>query len=134
MTPVLMQGRQGCVSTFSFKIRHRAWIDLSPVSAFATKSLENVMQGEKQQRKEKVFQDEVHVSAHRLMNSGVLSGSRQNPPTKRFQDLWQALLKLDRQHEVKWRWVKGHVGHPQNDRADELAVAARIQLQDSAAA
>ena len=67
-------------------------------------------------------------------NSGVLSGGRQNPPTKRFQDLWQALLKLDRQHEVKWRWVKGHVGHPQNDRADELAVAARIQLQDSAAA
>lgn len=50
------------------------------------------------------------------------------------QDLWQALLKLDRQHEVKWRWVKGHAGHPQNDRADELAVAARIQLQDSAAA
>ena len=57
MTPVLMQGRQGCVSTFSFKIRHRAWIDPSPVSAFATKSLENVMQGE-----EKGFQDEVHVS------------------------------------------------------------------------
>ena len=41
------EGRQGCVSTFSFKIRHRTWIDPSPVSAFATKSLENVMQGEK---------------------------------------------------------------------------------------
>ena len=89
---------------------------------------------------EKGFQDEVHVSlltggqSGQLMNSGVLSGGRQDPPAKRFQDLWQALLKLDRQHEVKWRWVKGHAGHPQNDRADELAVAARIQLQDSAAA
>jgi ribonuclease HI len=50
------------------------------------------------------------------------------------QDLWQALLKLDRQHEVNWRWVKGHAGHPENDRADELAVAARMQLQNSAAA
>jgi len=44
------------------------------------------------------------------------------------QDLWQVLLKLDRQHEVKWLWVKGHAGHPENDRADELAVAARKSL------
>lgn len=50
------------------------------------------------------------------------------------QDLWKALLKLDCHHEVKWRWVKGHAGHPENDRADELAVAARMQLQDSATA
>ncbi|HIL88637.1 MAG TPA: ribonuclease HI [Deltaproteobacteria bacterium] len=50
------------------------------------------------------------------------------------QDLWKALLTLDRRHEVKWRWVKGHAGHPENDRADELAVAARMQLQDSTTA
>ena len=50
------------------------------------------------------------------------------------QDLWKALLKLDCHHEVNWRWVKGHAGHPENDRADELAVAARMQLQDSATA
>ena len=49
------------------------------------------------------------------------------------QDLWQALLKLEGQHEGNWRWVKGHAGHPENDRADELAVAARMELQDSAA-
>ena len=85
-----MHKRQGRVSTFSFKIRYRAWTDPSPVSAFATKSLENVMQGEKQQREEKGFQDEVHVSlltggqSGQLMNSGVLSGGRQNPPAKRF--------------------------------------------------
>ena len=62
---VYMHKRQGCVSTFSFKIRYRAWIGPSPVTAFATKSLENVMQGEKQQREEKGFQEEVDVSAHR---------------------------------------------------------------------
>ena len=41
---------------FHSKFRYRAWTDPSPVSAFATKSLENVMQGE-----EKGFQEEVHV-------------------------------------------------------------------------
>jgi len=46
----------------------------------------------------------------------------------------KALLTLARRHEVKWRWVKGHAGHPENDRADELAVAARMQLQDSTTA
>ncbi len=37
------------------------------------------------------------------------------------QDLWQALDKLVAQHEVSWHWVKGHAGHPENERADELA-------------
>lgn len=36
-------------------------------------------------------------------------------------DLWQALdAEVDR-HEVRWEWVKGHAGHPENERADELA-------------
>ncbi len=36
-------------------------------------------------------------------------------------DLWQRLeLALER-HEVEWHWVKGHAGHPENERADELA-------------
>ena len=60
-----MHKRQGCVSTFSFKIRHRTRIDPGAVSAFATKTLENVMQSEKQQREEKEFQEEVHGYAHR---------------------------------------------------------------------
>ena len=36
-------------------------------------------------------------------------------------DLWQALDQLAAQHDVDWRWVKGHAGHPENERADELA-------------
>jgi ribonuclease HI len=36
-------------------------------------------------------------------------------------DLWQQLDALAAQHEVDWRWVKGHAGHPENERADELA-------------
>lgn len=36
-------------------------------------------------------------------------------------DLWQALVVALEPHEVKWEWIKGHSGHPENDRADELA-------------
>jgi len=36
-------------------------------------------------------------------------------------DLWQILDGLAKQHELKWIWVKGHAGHPGNERADALA-------------
>jgi ribonuclease HI len=37
------------------------------------------------------------------------------------QDLWTALAALDERHEVEWHWVRGHAGHPENERADALA-------------
>ncbi len=37
------------------------------------------------------------------------------------QDLWQALDVAAARHEVDWHWVKGHSGHPENERADDLA-------------
>jgi ribonuclease HI len=39
-------------------------------------------------------------------------------------DLWQRLDAITSQHDVKFHWVKGHSGHPDNDRADALATAA----------
>ena len=36
-------------------------------------------------------------------------------------DLWQALDEGIKQHEVNWHWVKGHSGHPENERCDDLA-------------
>jgi ribonuclease HI len=36
-------------------------------------------------------------------------------------ELWQALDEAIKRHEISWHWVKGHVGHPENERADELA-------------
>lgn len=38
-------------------------------------------------------------------------------------DLWEDLLELLKIHTVEFKWVKGHAGHPQNERCDELAVA-----------
>jgi len=37
------------------------------------------------------------------------------------QDLWMRLDELARAHHVDWHWVKGHAGHPENERADALA-------------
>jgi len=36
-------------------------------------------------------------------------------------DLWKALDEVARVHQVEWHWVKGHAGHPENERADALA-------------
>lgn len=37
------------------------------------------------------------------------------------EDLWRRLDAAVAQHDVTWEWVKGHAGHPENERADELA-------------
>lgn len=39
-------------------------------------------------------------------------------------DLWIRFLNIYRQHRVKFQWIKGHAGHPENERCDALAVAA----------
>ncbi|HQU67788.1 MAG TPA: ribonuclease HI [Albidovulum sp.] len=38
-------------------------------------------------------------------------------------DLWQRLDEAQARHRVRWEWIKGHAGHPENERADELARA-----------
>ena len=38
-------------------------------------------------------------------------------------DLWQRLDAAQARHKVTWAWIKGHAGHPENERADELARA-----------
>jgi len=37
------------------------------------------------------------------------------------KDLWEELLKVSEPHQIEWRWVKGHSGHPENERCDMLA-------------
>lgn len=41
-------------------------------------------------------------------------------------ELWQALVEATARHRITWEWVKGHAGHPDNERADRLASDAAI--------
>lgn len=48
---------------------------------------------------------------------------------KKNKDLWLRFLKVYKQHTVSFIWVKGHNGHPENERCDELAVIASKQKE-----
>ena len=55
---------------------------------------------------------------HSWKKRGWKTADRQ--PVKNV-DLWLELDRLAAQHEIEWNWVKGHAGHAENERADELA-------------
>lgn len=44
-------------------------------------------------------------------------------------DLWQQLLESRKRHRIDWIWVKGHDGHPENERADRLASDAALSVK-----
>jgi len=46
----------------------------------------------------------------------------------RNADLWHELIAAASRHQIDWRWVKGHAGHPENERADQLASAAALAV------
>lgn len=50
-----------------------------------------------------------------------------NEPVKNA-DLWMQLDELAKSHDIAWHWVKGHSGHPENERADALANLAIFEL------
>ncbi|MBT8410878.1 MAG: ribonuclease HI [Octadecabacter sp.] len=45
------------------------------------------------------------------------------------EDLWRRLDAATQRHTVRWEWVKGHAGHPENERADELARAGMARYK-----
>jgi len=48
------------------------------------------------------------------------------------RDLWERLLALSRTHRIQWVWIRGHNGHPENERCDELARQAIVSMQKTA--
>jgi len=59
------------------------------------------------------------------VTKGWLAGwVKKNFKGKKNPDLWKRYLIAAKDHDVKFHWVKGHAGHPQNERCDELAVDA----------
>ncbi|HHJ38110.1 MAG: ribonuclease HI [Methylothermaceae bacteria B42] len=53
-----------------------------------------------------------------------------NKPVKNI-DLWQRLNQALSKHQVEWEWVRGHSGHPENERADQLANKAIDEMLQS---
>lgn len=52
-----------------------------------------------------------------------------NKPVKNVE-LWKRLLEATKPHNITWHWVKGHNGHPENERCDELATTAADQPKE----
>ncbi len=57
----------------------------------------------------------------------VFNWVRTNFKDKKNKDLWLRFLEVYKQHQIRFTWVKGHNGHPENERCDELAVQASKQ-------
>ena len=45
------------------------------------------------------------------------------------RDLWERLIAAAEPHEITWNWVKGHAGHPENERCDKLATKAADSMK-----
>ncbi len=75
----------------------------------------------------KLYTDSVYVRdgitkwVHAWLRNGWRTSDRK--PVKNA-DLWQELIDATAPHRVEWHWVKGHNGHPENERADRLACDA----------
>ena len=54
----------------------------------------------------------------------VFSWEQKNFAKKANPDLWIRFLAAYRRHQVRFQWIRGHNGHPENERCDRLAVAA----------
>jgi ribonuclease HI len=56
--------------------------------------------------------------------SWIRNGRLEEPDALANQDLWTQLVALAQKHEITWQWVRGHAGHPFNERCDRLAKRA----------
>ncbi len=70
-----------------------------------------------------VFSDSKYV-VDAVNQNWVFGWKKNNFRGKKNADLWDRFLRVYPQHHVKFVWIKGHAGHPENERCDELAVAA----------
>jgi ribonuclease HI len=73
--------------------------------------------------KVKVWSDSKYV-VESVEKGWVFGWEKKGYAKKKNPDLWKRFLVVYRQHSVKLQWIKGHAGHPENERCDELAVRA----------
>lgn len=70
-----------------------------------------------------VFTDSKYV-ADAVEKGWVFNWERKGFKDRKNVDLWMEFLKEYRKHKVRFKWIKGHNEHPQNERCDQLAVEA----------
>lgn len=77
-------------------------------------------------RRVRVFSDSQYLvrGMSEWLQGWIRTGRLETPDALKNQDLWQQLAALSANHEVDWEWVRGHDGHPFNERCDKLAKRA----------
>jgi ribonuclease HI len=73
-----------------------------------------------------VFSDSKYI-IDSVEKKWVFNWVRTGFKAKKNKDLWLRFLTVYKLHQIKFTWVKGHNGHPENERCDELAVQASQQ-------
>ena len=71
-----------------------------------------------------VYTDSAYV-VNAVNNRWLFQWESKQFAKKKNPDLWKRFLIIYRKHAVKFIWIRGHAGHPENERCDRLAVAAR---------
>ena len=73
-----------------------------------------------------VFSDSQYLvqGISKWIHGWARNGRLEDPDALANQDLWKQLDSLSRKHEITWEWVRGHAGHPFNERCDKLAKRA----------
>ena len=72
-----------------------------------------------------VYSDSKYV-IDSITKGWIFSWQLKNFKGKKNADLWQRYLVIQANYQIQFNWVKGHAGHPENERCDELAVSAAL--------
>jgi ribonuclease HI len=72
-----------------------------------------------------VYTDSSYI-CNAINHGWLFKWEKNNFEKKMNADLWKKFLPLYRKHNVKFIWIKGHAGHPENERCDRLAVEASM--------
>ena len=74
-----------------------------------------------------VYSDSSYV-VNAVSKGWLFDWERKQFDKKANPDLWQRFLQVYRRHRVRFVWIKGHAGHPENERCDQLAVEAATRF------
>jgi ribonuclease HI len=74
-----------------------------------------------------IYSDSQYV-VNAIEKNWLLGWEKKDFQGKKNADLWKRFLKIYRQHQVKFQWVRGHAGNPENERCDVLATTAADEI------